>query len=185
MTPEDWQRLWHGHEGGGPRNSRADLLVRAQMRVNDWQKFRWFYVVSVMFVLIAGIHLYAWTRTGSGITLALAVAHVGFGMLMAANATTLRRAARQLPPVVTVVEFYRQLLETERRRLRRFFVPVAFVVAAQVSPAIQASASLAPSVRTRLTLGFGSVDFLGVVFWYAVHRLDKQLDELKGSPGDM
>jgi hypothetical protein len=29
MTPEDWQRLWQGHEGGGLRNSRADLLVRA------------------------------------------------------------------------------------------------------------------------------------------------------------
>ena len=184
MTPEDWQRLWQGHEGGGPRNSRADLLVRAQMLVNDWQKFRWFYVVSVMFVLIAGMHLYQWTRTGSGITLALAVTHVGFGMLMAANATTLRKAAQQLPPVVTVVEFSRQLLETERRRLRRLFIPVVFVAAAQVFLAIQAFTSMAPSFRTRLVLGFGTVVLLGVGFWYAVRRLDKQLDELQDVPGD-
>jgi len=36
----------------------------------------------------------------------------------------------------------------------------------------------------RLVLGFGSVVLLGVVFWYAVRRLDKQLDELNGLPGD-
>ena len=185
MTPEEWQRLWQGHEGGGPRHSRADLLVRAKMLVDGWQKFRMFYLVSVMFVLIAGMRLYEWTRTGSGIALALAVTHVGFGMLMAANGTTLRKAARQLPPVVTVVEFYRQLLETERRRLRRFFIPGAFVAGAQVFLAVQASASLAPSFRTRLVLGFGSVVVLGLVFWYAVHRLDKQLEELKDVPGDM
>ena len=34
MTPEDWQRLWQGHEGGGPRNSPADLLVRSQQMVD-------------------------------------------------------------------------------------------------------------------------------------------------------
>jgi len=82
-----------------------------------------------------------------------------------------------------LVEFYRRLLDTERRRLRRFFIPGAFVAGAQVFLA-QASLSSAPSFRTRLVLGFGSVVLLGVVFWYAVRRLDKQLDELNGLPGD-
>jgi hypothetical protein len=183
MTPEDWQRLWQGHEGGGPRNSRADLLVRAQMLVDGWQKFRWFYVVGVGFVLMAGMRLYEWTRTGSGIALAQAVVNVAFGMVMVANATTLRKAAQQLPPVMTVVEFYRQLLETERRRLRRLAIPGAFMAAAQVFLAVQASASVAPSFRARLVLGFGLVVLLGVAFWY-VHHVNKQLDELKDVQGD-
>ena len=185
MTPEDWQRLWQGHEGGGPRNSRADLLVRAQMLVNGWQKFRLFYAVSVMFVLMAGMRLYEWTRTGSGITLALAGVHVGFGILMAANATTLRKAVQQLPPVVTVVQFYRQLLQTERIRLRRIAVPGAFVAAVQVFLAVQASASIAPSFRSRLVIGVGCVVLFVVVSWYAGRRLDKQLDELNDVPDDL
>jgi len=83
-----------------------------------------------------------------------------------------------------LVEFYRQLLETERRRLRRFFIPGAFVAAAQVFLAAQASVSIAPSFRTRLVLGAGSAASLGVIFWYARRRLDKRLEELKDQPGD-
>jgi len=183
MTPEDWQRLWQDDGGDGPRHSRADLLARAQILEGHWRYLRWFYFSGAMFLVIGSLRGLEWTRTGATVTLTLAVLHMAFGLGFIVHAWIWSKATGRLPTAVSVVQAYRQMLETERARLRQG-VMIGIIGAAQIFVAFLAMTPILPSLATRVTMGAAGVVLLSWGAWLRFGFLGKQLAELRTLPPD-
>ena len=185
MTPEDWQRLWQAEGAGEPRYSPADLYARAETLRGHWRYLRWFYVAGAMFVLIGGMRWFEWTRTGAAVTLTLATLHVCFGLAFIYHARVWMNVAGRLsaPPAVPVVEFYRQVLEAERARIRHALA-IGVIGAAQLFVATLAMSPIFPSLTTRVAIGTIGVALLGLFGWLRYGYLGRQLAELRTLPDD-
>jgi predicted ATP-grasp superfamily ATP-dependent carboligase len=84
---------------------------------------------------------------------------------------------------VTVVDFYRKLLDIERRRFR-WSVPVMFFGGLQLCAILLASKSVIPSFRSRLLLAVGSVVAVSVMAAFAQWRLARRHREIRDLSDD-
>jgi heme A synthase len=93
------------------------------------------------------------------------------------------RLTRTVPAVITVVDFYRKLLDIERRR-RRWGAPLMVLAGVQLFASFLAMTSLVPSFRARVLLAVASLVVFGVIAVFALRHLARRGREIRDLSDD-
>ena len=113
----------------------------------------------------------------------LAIANLAFGVAFIVQGSIGMRITRNLPPAVTALDFYRQLLEIEHRRLR-VGIPLIVAAAFNLFALPLTVTRFIPSFSSRLLLAVGSVVVYAMFAVYALRRMARKRREIRDLPDD-